>query len=648
MREHAYTVEKALQNGLRPDIRVPHNAPLMSYMKNAIPSLYGAVSPPGMAAVNMAVSWPYPQLFEGERGAYLFFEGTVQQVAPMTGWTQTPSWIVTAAIQPYDSGTPATPSNIAGSGIWQFASFHDLWFATNGTTLLFDIPSNLASKVYAETGLNASALADYNERLLVAVPGVVGGGMATRQAALLASWLDTSPEELVTHDGMTWAGDPSWLVWSPAGGGAHDIPFHTLIAMIGCLGTTGFDKVEEQIVSDVEKGRLGFLPVRVDGTIRALKQLGNDLIVYGSQGVTILRPQGGTFLELPTQYSAGLAGRGAVGGNRRRHVFVDSQFMLWEAVDNEAPRLLGYKDQLDAMTAADIMISYDPEEDHFWITDGTVCFVLSSLGLGGPMDVCPTSLLRNAQAPGLIGPRLDLAATECLTNGDFAAAGGAGTDWTVGAGWTADDDDNVIRHASGFATLEQADADLGASMVTGSTYQVTILLSGVSEGTLTPTVSGTAGAALNKDGVHVQEIIVASGGGDFVLTPSDQFVGAVEFASCELVPESRTMELHSNVLDIGERGNKQADLLQVTRENLADLEGRLEVRYNDEGAFKASPWRYANEMGIVNTVASFVDGKIEVRGEVDGNDGRVESIEVRYKAEDRRARRGTKGIPEAG
>jgi hypothetical protein len=84
---------------------------------------------------------------------------------------------------------------------------------------------------------------------------------------------------------------------------------------------------------------------------------------------------------------------------------------------------------------------------------------------------------------------------ELVTNGAFAAD----TNWTKGAGWTI---------ATGVATAGNADADLSqtGSYQTGRNYVVTFTVSSYVDGTVTPSVGGTAGTARGADGTFTETI----------------------------------------------------------------------------------------------------------------------------------------------
>ncbi|MHC4648977.1 MAG: hypothetical protein ACYTBJ_26280 [Planctomycetota bacterium] len=113
-----------------------------------------------------------------------------------------------------------------------------------------------------------------------------------------------------------------------------------------------------------------------------------------------------------------------------------------------------------------------------------------------------------------------------VTNGNFSAD----TDWTKGTGWTIASN-KATKTAGTASTLEQANADIEV----GESYYVTVRLSGVTAGSVTPYVGNTGtGTARSSDGFY-DETIVAAGTLVQGLSADSSFAGSCEVVSIRKV-----------------------------------------------------------------------------------------------------------------
>jgi hypothetical protein len=111
---------------------------------------------------------------------------------------------------------------------------------------------------------------------------------------------------------------------------------------------------------------------------------------------------------------------------------------------------------------------------------------------------------------------------------------------TVPANWTlngtgewvsaCDNDTWGLKHVTGVETAVAATATVSAASV----YLVTLEISGMTLGNLTPTLGGVAGAAVTANGYNYQRI-TAGADGDLTLTPSTDFNGLIRNASVKLI-----------------------------------------------------------------------------------------------------------------
>jgi hypothetical protein len=129
------------------------------------------------------------------------------------------------------------------------------------------------------------------------------------------------------------------------------------------------------------KNQAGERPLDWKGWIYEIKQLGDKVIVYGENGVSILTPSNNTF-GLNTIYRIGLKGKQAVAGDESTHYFIDKENSLYSL--GESLVKLDYSEYL-----ADLMnpvLNWDLENRLLYICDGVSGFIYSpdskSLGVG--------------------------------------------------------------------------------------------------------------------------------------------------------------------------------------------------------------------------------------------------------------------------
>ncbi|AWI83073.1 phage tail protein [Alloyangia pacifica] len=108
-----------------------------------------------------------------------------------------------------------------------------------------------------------------------------------------------------------------------------------------------------------------------------------------------------------------------------------------------------------------------------------------------------------------------------LVNGEFSID----SDWTKGTGWTIST--GVAGHAAGVASsLSQ-----GISIAAGKTARVAFAVSGRTQGSVTPRLTGgstVSGDAINSNGWHAAELLAVSGNNTVAFAASADFDGAID------------------------------------------------------------------------------------------------------------------------
>jgi len=131
----------------------------------------------------------------------------------------------------------------------------------------------------------------------------------------------------------------------------------------------------------------GERPLDWKGSVYALKKLGDKVMAYGENGVSILDPAGNYF-GLETIYRIGLKGKHAVCGDKSSHYFIDDKGQLFRfSFGKEGLRELGYSEYLSSLSPS-VVMNYDNYKKLIYICDGSQGFVYSpgmkSLGAGYP------------------------------------------------------------------------------------------------------------------------------------------------------------------------------------------------------------------------------------------------------------------------
>lgn len=398
MREAPFEIREALKSGLRHDARMPRGASFCVEMRNLKPTNMGAVSPEKLTYPitdpAYSQSWPYPQLLRGERTIF-FRDATQLRTVDETDWT-------TNVISLKEVDDPASGAAlVSGGGTVHLASFSESYFMTDGVNLIVKTPAYPDALVFLNTVFRCASVHGFDGRLFI-------GGMqgtyftSTRWTMLYDLWRDVSEGDVFTASDETV--DTHYVLYSDEAGGDVDTPFETLKAALGAQATdSDLGPLFEQVISEaLQERRIGLIPCRFTGPILSLKNLGDNLVVYGQRGVSVLKKMAsGGYDETPLEMP-GIASRGAVDGDEKEHIIIDTDGELWRLSSEETVRL-GYVEFIGSLTIADAIVSFDPEYRDYWISDGVTTYVLSPYGLGGPLSLLPSSLIRSYRTATLIG-----------------------------------------------------------------------------------------------------------------------------------------------------------------------------------------------------------------------------------------------------
>jgi hypothetical protein len=119
------------------------------------------------------------------------------------------------------------------------------------------------------------------------------------------------------------------------------------------------------------------------GIVYKIRKLGNNVVVFGSGGITALTPVSDPVSTFGQQNLSlcGVASGNHVAGDDENLGWIDNNFDFWIMSGKvSAKKKLGYREWFSVMTG-DIVVSYVTEKKRFYICDGVTCYVLAEGGL---------------------------------------------------------------------------------------------------------------------------------------------------------------------------------------------------------------------------------------------------------------------------
>lgn len=334
MREYNATVEKSLYKGLR---QFPSQA---RNLDGGLVECFNVKPSPGGLIPYEPLAWPsntMPDLHvhwpfpQIFQGSKYRIIASATTIYSLSGFTKTAK--VTSITEAYNT-------------CWDMADFHDMFLLTNGGTMIYLDHGTIAVQknppVWTKdtNGITEVPLAMSYENFKGQL--ICGG--------IKSTWYDC---------------DESWLVWSNIGDW-------------NCVPS--------------KSNEAGFKQMDWEGEVLKVKRLGDAVIVYGYNGVTAAVPHEQTF-GFKELLPLGIRFKGAVGGDKNRHVFVDGEQYLWEIGRDLQPNKLDYRDWMQELVPGRIMIVHNPVLDEYYIGDGNTSFLLTRSGLCQVFQ-CVTSIAR--------------------------------------------------------------------------------------------------------------------------------------------------------------------------------------------------------------------------------------------------------------
>ena len=128
------------------------------------------------------------------------------------------------------------------------------------------------------------------------------------------------------------------------------------------------------------RNEAGYAPMSWNGAVLRVLPLGDFVAVYGENGVSLLKPAK-QYMAIKDLDLPGIPVASAVGGSTRGHLLVDYGGDLWLISAKGEPKKLGYSEFMLGMDASKIVISYNRQQNEYYISDGTLSYVLGVNGL---------------------------------------------------------------------------------------------------------------------------------------------------------------------------------------------------------------------------------------------------------------------------
>jgi len=118
------------------------------------------------------------------------------------------------------------------------------------------------------------------------------------------------------------------------------------------------------------------------GVVHRIMKLGKGVMVYGDGGTGLLHPVVEPAVTFEPVESVGPAVRSGnhVAGDENQQIAIDDRDEVWRFSSGESEKL-GYRDYIGDLTAGSIHISYVPNRQRYYISDGSTGFCLTPFGM---------------------------------------------------------------------------------------------------------------------------------------------------------------------------------------------------------------------------------------------------------------------------
>lgn len=335
MREYELIIDEALKVGLSPELTMPSNS---QFLLECLGFRCGrtGLEPckrgenPLPATIDMYYSWPFPQFISGKTYNLLIVRDTVNHedaIYSISNDMSIATHVFSVDQLTFGQGT-----------LMEVADFGEYAMMVNGVARVFwNVLGAWNASVATATIPLMRTICNFKGK-------AVGGGITS-------DWHDC---------------DETFYIWS---------------------------KVGQMDFTPDRRNTAGYRRCPFGGNVYHTRRLEDSVIGYSSKGIVEMFPVTDPaptfgFREL---HDVGLINRGAMDGNLREHVFVDSDYNIWKIgttvdvgglnVSQVNPKKLGYSYWMDELSDEDIIVNYDKYTGDFYIGNSKKTYLLSPNGL---------------------------------------------------------------------------------------------------------------------------------------------------------------------------------------------------------------------------------------------------------------------------
>ena len=315
-----------------------------------------------------STSGAFPQLMRISGELYLLDESKISKITQVNS----DGTFTLSNITLYDINNKTNAINVTPGGQWHLIDLQNTFLITNKNSTIFKLGGDSKFYVNNYTTVN-TGISDGGRSLL--------GGF-NKDNFWNPTWKEFWKTWSTKHDyGLTldYGLDQSFIMWSTVGGG--DV-FHLFYPEV-FDSITGYDSTDPYIFTLYKRGDIGFIPMTWRGTILQMLHLNDTIAVYGDNGISLLKhfnDPAPTYGERVVS-NIGINNRGAVAGSDSEHIFIDKNGYLY-TLNNQGVTQLGYEEFFSPMVAkGDIFITYNYQEEEFYITNDEKCYLLNKNGL---------------------------------------------------------------------------------------------------------------------------------------------------------------------------------------------------------------------------------------------------------------------------
>jgi hypothetical protein len=323
MREFELVIEEALKKGLSPDQNIPFNS---QWLYDCLGfrvgrqglEAYKNLTKPFPSIFNIFYSWPYPQVLVGDSYSILIMRDSITNQEDLV-------YTISADHQTLTHLFSIDELTFGKGSLMEIADFGEYFVMVNGVITIVYNPTLTAwvPSLATSTFPLMKTICNFKGQLF-------GGG-------LKSPWYDC---------------DETFYIWSKIGSADFTID---------------------------QDNEAGYRRCPFGGNIYHVRRLGDAIIGYSSKGITLINPTQSTygFKELD---NIGLINQGAMNGDLNQQIYVGEDYIL-RRISSKGLEELGYQHLMEQLISNDIIVSYDPSNKDFYISDGVKTFLFSQYGM---------------------------------------------------------------------------------------------------------------------------------------------------------------------------------------------------------------------------------------------------------------------------